>query len=212
MKRIGLLCGLLLLACMALAGCADNEADAGAPVSGGVAEPHGVPTGEEGREANQAADKHIHVFNLLEEVGVDFSAEDTEVIDGIFYNNEWVNDITKCASDYQIIMGNENFYYHSECGTVNDIQNGRSFTITDEQRNQVNNLLSDRMETPPSADVIQFGNRWIDKASLSAETIDWLEKYNALSEEEQLAISYVPHDLLEKCGLNKAGDMEAKAE
>ena len=60
-----------------------------------------------------------------------------------------------------------------------------------------------------NADVIQFGDKWLDKDGLSEETIKWLENYNKLSEEEQLAISYVPHDLYEKCGYAGAEDSEA---
>lgn len=45
---------------------------------------------------------------------------------------------------------------------------------------------------------IQYNGRLYNKEDLSVETVEWLEWYNGLSEEEQLAVSYVPFDLYEK--------------
>ncbi|WP_302416801.1 MULTISPECIES: hypothetical protein [Blautia] len=56
---------------------------------------------------------------------------------------------------------------------------------------------------------ILFHDRWVERAALSDETIEWLTWYNGLSEEEQLSISYLPADLLEECGLTQTEDSEA---
>lgn len=56
---------------------------------------------------------------------------------------------------------------------------------------------------------ILFQDRWVERAALSDETIEWLTWYNGLSEEEQLSISYLPADLLEECGLTQMEDSEA---
>lgn len=54
------------------------------------------------------------------------------------------------------------------------------------------------LETPEqSNNQVQYGDRMIDADNLSQETLEWLEWYNSLSKEEQLAISYIPPDLLE---------------
>lgn len=54
------------------------------------------------------------------------------------------------------------------------------------------------LETPEqSNNQVQYGDRMIDADNLSQETLEWLEWYNSLSKEEQLAISFVPPDLLE---------------
>lgn len=42
---------------------------------------------------------------------------------------------------------------------------------------------------------IQYMGQWYDRDSLSAGTLTWLEWFNGLSEEEQLAVDYEPHDL-----------------
>lgn len=46
-----------------------------------------------------------------------------------------------------------------------------------------------------TAGKIQYMGQWYDRASLSAETLTWLEWFNSLSEEEQLAVDYEPYDL-----------------
>lgn len=43
---------------------------------------------------------------------------------------------------------------------------------------------------------IRFHDKWFDKGYLSQETLEWLEWYNGLTEEEQLSISAIPSELL----------------
>ena len=50
---------------------------------------------------------------------------------------------------------------------------------------------------------VRFGDRMVDADGLSEETLEWLDWYNSLPEEQQLAISAVPPDLLEESGLVK---------
>ncbi len=47
----------------------------------------------------------------------------------------------------------------------------------------------------PAADPVTYHGRSYNRADLSAETLLWLESYLALSEEEQLAVSYEPAEL-----------------
>ena len=56
----------------------------------------------------------------------------------------------------------------------------------------------------------RFGDRWGDAAGLSEETLDWLDWYNALPEEQQRAVSSLPPDLLEQSGLAQTEDAEAE--
>lgn len=57
---------------------------------------------------------------------------------------------------------------------------------------------------------VRFGDRWVDADGLSEETLDWLDWYNALPEEQQRAVSSLPHDLLEQSGLAQTEDAEAE--
>lgn len=61
-------------------------------------------------------------------------------------------------------------------------------------------------------ETISFHDKTFNKSDLSQETIEWLEKYNSLSEEEQLAISGIPADLYELCGYPTAEDMQVTEE
>ena len=60
--------------------------------------------------------------------------------------------------------------------------------------------------------LVWFGDRLIKTGDLSETTLQWLDWYNGLSEEEQLAISAIPADLLEASGISNAEDTEATSE
>ena len=49
--------------------------------------------------------------------------------------------------------------------------------------------------TNPKNETVIFNEQTFDKADLSQETLEWLEWYNELPAEEQLAIDYIPADL-----------------
>ena len=51
------------------------------------------------------------------------------------------------------------------------------------------------LPAPDDIGTIPFHDKRYKKAELSEETIEWLEWYNTLSENEQFAISYIPDEL-----------------
>ena len=59
---------------------------------------------------------------------------------------------------------------------------------------------------------VRYGDRMVDAEDLSKETLEWLDWYNSLPEEQQLAVSAVPPDLLEESGLVKTEDAEVSAQ
>lgn len=54
---------------------------------------------------------------------------------------------------------------------------------------------------------IRYLDQWYSRSDLSVETIAWLEWYNGLSAEEQLAVSSVPHDLYDLAGYGGRADV-----
>ncbi len=54
---------------------------------------------------------------------------------------------------------------------------------------------------------IRYLDQWYSRSDLSAETIAWLEWYNGLSAEEQLAVSSEPHDLYDLDGYGGGVDV-----
>ena len=71
---------------------------------------------------------------------------------------------------------------------------------------------NDELPDRDAAEVIVFHDKVFNKSDLSEETIEWLENYNRLSEEEQLSISSIPAELYELCGYPMAEAMEATDE
>lgn len=59
-------------------------------------------------------------------------------------------------------------------------------------------------------ETISFQDKTFNKSDLSKETIEWLEQYNALSTEDQLAINYIPADLYKLCGYGEIDAVESK--
>ena len=58
-------------------------------------------------------------------------------------------------------------------------------------------------------EVVEFHGQSYNKSDLSEETLEWLEWYNSLSPEEQLAVSSIPADLYTNDG---AGTLNSDAE
>lgn len=63
-----------------------------------------------------------------------------------------------------------------------------------------------------TASQVRFGDNWINAADLSEKTLEWLDWYNGLPEDEQLAVSAIPADLLEASGISGTEDAEATAD
>ena len=59
-------------------------------------------------------------------------------------------------------------------------------------------------------ELIQYLGNWYPKADLSDDTIEWLNWYNSLPEDEQLKVDHVPSDLYELAGYGN--DSETAAE
>ena len=58
-------------------------------------------------------------------------------------------------------------------------------------------------------EVVEFHGQLFNQSDLSEETLEWLEWYNSLSPEEQLAVSSIPADLYTNDG---AGTLNSDAE
>lgn len=73
--------------------------------------------------------------------------EETATISDIINSGNWIDDVTKCASDCVITTADGDvFYYHSACGTFNDTKNSRSRSTTEEELAVVNGILRQYVE------------------------------------------------------------------
>ncbi|MDE6035796.1 MAG: hypothetical protein K2G36_07810 [Ruminococcus sp.] len=78
-----------------------------------------------------------------DEPAVAMTAEDSQIIQNYCFGGNYENGTGDCMSDYIFTTGaGEKIYYHSECGTFNDIVNNRSYKVTDYQRDEINSFLN----------------------------------------------------------------------
>lgn len=100
------------------------------------------------------------------------------------------------------------YQYGSQEGLIEIYMNDKWFVFATEKALASSQMMMETNET----ETITFHDKTYNKCDLSEETIEWLENYNSLSEEEQLAISYIPTELYELCGYPTAEETEASAE
>ena len=97
------------------------------------------------------------------------------------------------------------YQYGSQEGTIEIYMNDSWWIFaTEEVREQ-------SFFPPIETETVTFHDKIFYKSDLSEETIEWLEWYNSLPEEEKLAISGIPSDLYELCGYPKAETAEMEA-
>ncbi len=61
-------------------------------------------------------------------------------------------------------------------------------------------------------ETVTFHGRTIQRSNLSEDTLQWLERYNNLTEEEQRSISFIPADLRQLLDLGAGEDIPAETE
>ena len=67
---------------------------------------------------------------------------------------KWVDDIPNCGYDYEFEFGAHNVLrYHSECGTFIDMENLRSLTVSEQDKNTINESLNRSIESPSDQQV-----------------------------------------------------------
>ena len=206
MKKIALVLSLALVACLALAGCQSETGGAGDPVPGGATEPSvSLNENKNEIEKTQPATEELE-WDKIPMVMVDgklyydTGKESTVsgrcgVMDGEITSTVDGSEIP--TKDNQSNFGTGFEYQYGADNTIEIFMNEK--WIVFEQREGTGNQ-------------VRFGDRMVDADGLSEETLEWLDWYNSLPEEQQLAISAVPPDLLEESGLVKTEDAEVSAQ
>lgn len=103
-------------------------------------------TGTAETEPSQSEDTET-ASGIVSHVGADktyrLDAEEIEQIAGIIENGDWNTEGTAdCSNDYELTINEATYYYHSECGTLNDNLNNRCLTVTDTEKENINAVLS----------------------------------------------------------------------
>lgn len=90
-----------------------------------------------------------------------------------------------------------------------------AFLIVDDKWYKVTNPSDPPLEWEEDGKIeetvsqVRFGDKWIDEVNLSEETLEWLDWYNRLPQEDQLAVSAIPADLLDASEISGTEDAEA---
>ena len=73
----------------------------------------------------------------------DLTEEEVKIIADIIENGTWNTEGTaECANDCKLIIDERTYYYHSECGTLNDKENNQNLPVIAEEKESINAILA----------------------------------------------------------------------
>lgn len=136
---------LVLVFIVALTACGETKGNGNSLADGTEAYISNSDTGTAETEPLQSEDPET-MSGIVSHVGTDkaheLTAEEIEQITAIIENDNWNTEGTAdCANDCKLIIDGETYYYHSECGTLNDHLNDRRLTVTDTEKENINAVL-----------------------------------------------------------------------
>ena len=73
---------------------------------------------------------------------VDMESADKKYIINLLNKAVWETNIEDCECDFYFSLQRQRVEYHSECGTFNDITNGKSTKVAEDQRLKINTILN----------------------------------------------------------------------
>ncbi len=76
-----------------------------------------------------------------EDASVRITGEEAGVIKALLAKDAWVDGTADCLNDCIITLDGKDYYYHSDCGTVNDNMANRSLTLTEDEKEQLQEIL-----------------------------------------------------------------------
>lgn len=190
MKKRGLLCILILSVVLIFTGCAKKDSDSGLD-----GDPSGYTAG-----SGQTAD-YEEVAEQDPEAEIVWDKIPMIMVDGkLYYDTGEESTLDgRCGTmDGEIRSTVDG----SEIPSENDQSNfGKGFGYQYGAGGTIEVFMNDKWiifeHREGTGSQVRFGDKMIDADGLSEETLNWLSWYNSLSEEEQLAVSAIPSDLLE---------------
>lgn len=89
-------------------------------------------------------------YDAESDIPIEFKPGGSEYIADLLNNCAWENGIPDfhpgCDPDHYFLTPRQKIYYHSECGTLYDRENGKVSKLTEEQRLMVNSFFDNGME------------------------------------------------------------------
>lgn len=81
-------------------------------------------------------------YTATEHQAVEMKSEDRKYIINLLNEAVWETNIEDCECDFYFSLQRQRVEYHSECGTFNDITNGKSTKVAEDQRLKINTILN----------------------------------------------------------------------
>lgn len=193
---------LLLTFVLALVGC-DKSTGGGEPVAGGADMPNIENNSTIETEQTQPAVTDNEKWDMVPmvmvngELYLDTGHESSVgarcgVMDGEITST--VDGSEKPTENNQSNFGTGfGYQYGATEGTIEICMNGKWWIYATEE-------VREKLQFPTEGTIL-FRDKAFNKSDLSKETLEWLDWYNGLSEDEQLAIDSIPTDLCELCVL-----------
>jgi len=94
---------------------------------------------------------------------------DIGTIAQILSSQNWQEGTADCLSEFKITLDGEDYYYHSDCGTVNDSTNNRSLSLTNEQKSEIDRVLASMPQTEKANEneqlyyITETDSAWVDE-------------------------------------------------
>lgn len=83
------------------------------------------------------------ITRIGEEKNYDLTEEEAKIITDIIEKGAWSTEgTTDCADDCKLIIDERTYYYHSECGTLNDKVNNQNLSVTAKEKESINVILA----------------------------------------------------------------------
>lgn len=124
----------------------------------------------------------------------------------------WFYDLELIACDKpEAVEGAESydFYVKGENAFTYEDRGSEAYIIIDSTYYAVTNPSNPPIVKNTENEFVEFHGQLFDKSDLTEETLEWLDWYNSLPEDEQLSVSAIPSDLLEESGISATEDTEA---
>ena len=136
MKRVLVL--FFVLICMLSIVACDKATSSEEPViDGGVSDVSEIDINVSGETEQQAIVESISgtITRIDEDKIYDLTEEEVKIIADIIENGTWNTEGTaECANDCKLIIDERTYYYHSECGTLNDKEKNQNLPVTAEEK------------------------------------------------------------------------------
>ena len=109
-----------------------------------IRKPYSIRVVEERRELQimiDPADPVIVQNTITGEVRTVTDLSDIKMIQTLISAEWWAEGNPACDNDFKVTINGESYWYHSDCGTLNDIHHDKCYTLNEFQKNEISRIF-----------------------------------------------------------------------